>query len=96
MIETEVCLYLVSDRRIALLEKVIAFVALPRLGDFVKLANRKQGDHFAFSVVQVTHRENGRPEVWLQLTSSVGGRSKVDFFEDVELDEYVSEYRHEG
>src|SRR5438874_13728858 len=96
MIDADVSLYLVSRARIARLQKTVAFAALPRVREFVKLRNREQGDYFAFTVVQVTHREGGPPELWLQLTTFVGGRSVVDFFEDGELDEYVAGYGREG
>ena len=89
-------MYLASHSRLALFEKAVAFAALPRLGEFVKLCNREQGDYFAFSVVQVTHREGGRPEVWLNLITVVGGESVIDFFEDAELDEYIAGYTQEG
>jgi hypothetical protein len=96
MIDVDVSLYLVSRARIARLEKTLAFSGLPRVREFVKVRNREQGDYFAFMVVQVTHREGGPPELWLHLTSFVGGRSVIDFFEDAELDEYVEGYRQEG
>lgn len=96
MIEVEVSLYLASRERLARLQKSVAFAAMPRVSEFVKLVNREQGDYFAFTVVQITHREGGPPELWLQLTSLEGGRSVVDFFEDGELDEYVAGYKQEG
>ncbi|MBX9626383.1 MAG: hypothetical protein K2X82_21465 [Gemmataceae bacterium] len=96
MIEADVQLYLVSRERLARLQKTVGFAAMPRVGEFVKLRNHDQGDYFAFSVVQVTHREGGPPEVWLRLMSSVDGRSVPDFIEDGELDEYVTGYGHEG
>jgi hypothetical protein len=96
MIDAEVSLYLVSRARIARLQKTLAFGALPRVREFVKVRNRQQGDYFAFSVVQVTHREDGPPVLWLQMTSLVDGRSVVSFFEDAELDEYVTGYQQEG
>jgi hypothetical protein len=96
MIDAEVSLYLASRDRLARLQKAIAFAVLPRVREFVKVRNREQGDYFAFSVVQVTHREGGPPELWLQLTSVVGGRSVVSFIEDGELDEYVAGYKQEG
>lgn len=96
MIDAEVSLYLASRERLARLQKSIAFAALPRVHEFVKVRNREQGDYFAFTVVQVTHREGGPPELWLQLTTSVGGRSVVSFIEDGEFDEYVAGYKQEG
>jgi len=87
---------LVSPTRLARLQKSVAFSSLPRVREFVKLRNREQGDYFAFSVVQVTHREGGPPELWLHLTSFVGGQWVVDFFEEAELDEYVEGYKQEG
>lgn len=96
MIDTEVSLYLASRARLARLRKVVAFAALPRANEFVKLRNREQGDYFAFTVVQVTHREGGFPEVWLRLISVVETRSFVDLFEDGELDQYVASYVQEG
>jgi hypothetical protein len=96
MIEAEVSLYLVTRVRLARLQKTIAFRVLPRLREFVKVRNREQGDYFAFSVVQVTHREGGSPELWLHLTNFAGGRSVVSFLEDGELDEYLDGYKQEG
>jgi hypothetical protein len=69
---------------------------LPRVREFVKVRNREQGDYFAFTVVQVTHREGGPPELWLNLTTFVGGRSVISVIEDGELDEYVVSYTREG
>jgi hypothetical protein len=96
MIEAEVSLYLASRERLARLQKAVAFTVLPRVREFVKVRNREQGDYFAFTVVQVTHCEGGPPELWLQLTSFVQGRSVVSFIEDGELDEYVAGYKQEG
>ena len=95
MIETKVSLYLVSRARIARLQKPMEF-AVPRVREFVKLRNREQGDYFAFTVVQVTHREAGPPELWMHLTSLVEGRSVIDFLEDAELDGYIEGYKQEG
>ena len=96
MIDVDVSLYLISRARIPRLQKAVGFVVLPRVREFVKLKNREQGDYFAFTVVQVTHREGGPPELWLQMTSFIGGRSVVSFIEDGELDEYVAGYQQEG
>lgn len=96
MINVEVSLYLASRERLARLQKSVAFAALPRVREFVKVRNREQGDYFAFNVVQVTHREGELPELWLQLTNFVEGRSVVSFLEDCELDEYVVGYKLEG
>jgi hypothetical protein len=96
LIAVDVSLYLISRERIARLQKSVAFVALPRVGEFVKLRNREQGDYFAFSVVQVTHRDDGSPEILLRLTSSIDGQSVVSFIPDGELDEYLTGYEQEG
>lgn len=96
MIEAGVSLYLVSRDRLARLQKTVGFAALPRVREFVKLRNRDQGDYFAFTVVQVTHRESWPPELWLRLTTFVGGRSVADFIADSELDEYIAGYRQGG
>jgi hypothetical protein len=96
MVDADVFLYLVSRSRIARLQKRLSFSVLPRLREFVKVRNREEGDYFAFSVVQVTHREDDVPELWLQLTSLVGGRSVVSFVEDDELDEFIESYKQEG
>lgn len=96
MIDANVSLYLVSRARLALLEKSMAFADLPRVREFVRLRNREQGDYSAFTVVQVTHREGGEPEIWLFATSFVEGRSLVSFFEEDELDEYIASYQQEG
>ena len=96
MIESQVSLYLVSRERLALLHKSMGFPCLPNIREFVKLRNREQVDYFAFTVIQVTHREGGPPELWLQLTAFVDGRSVADFIEDGELDEYIAGYKQEG
>ncbi|MFM9960106.1 MAG: hypothetical protein ACKV2Q_02655 [Planctomycetaceae bacterium] len=95
MVDVKVSLYLVSHERIARLQKTLTLAVLPRRNEFVKLRTREQGDYFAFSVVQVTHREDGPPEIWLNLTSFVDGRSVADFIEDGELDEYIESYKQE-
>lgn len=96
MIDADVSLYLASRERLARLQKAVAFASLPRVREFVKVRNREQGDYFAFTVVQVTHREDGRPELWLHLTTFTEGRSVVSFIEDGELDELVAGYKQEG
>ena len=96
LINASVSLYLLSHSRIALLEKTISFPVLPRLHEFVKINNREQGDYFAFSVVQVTHREGGLPELWLKLITSLEGRDTEDYIDDAELDAYVAGYSREG
>jgi hypothetical protein len=96
MVEAKVSLYLVSRARLALLEKTVAFVALPRLREHVKFRNRELGDYFAFTVLQITHREGSLPELCLHSMSSIKGRSVVDFFQDAELEEYIKSYEVEG
>lgn len=96
MIEANVCLYLHSRSRIALLERKLSFHVLPRLHEHVKLKNREQGDYFAFEVVQITHRENEVPELWLVLPAGTENTFKVDFTADEELDDYVAGYSQEG
>lgn len=96
MIEADVCLYLASRLRLARLEKVVRFAVLPRVREYVKVRNHEQGDYFAFTVVQITHREDGRPELWLHLRTRARDKWVIDFFEDGELDEYVTGYELEG
>jgi hypothetical protein len=96
VIEADVSLYLASRARLARVQKVVAFAALPRLREHVKIRNCELGDYFAFSVMQVTHREGARPELWLHLTQWSNGRLVVDFIEDGELNEYVASYQQEG
>jgi len=96
MIDAKLSLYLISRERLARLQKTVAFATLPRLREFVKIRNREQGDYFAFTVVQITHREDGPPELWLFLTSLVSFRQVASFLPDVELDEYIAGYKQEG
>jgi hypothetical protein len=96
MVQANVSLYLISRQRIARLEKIVRFPVLPRTGEFVKVTNREKGDYFAFTVVQVTHRESRPPELWLKLIATENGRSVVSFIEEDELDDYVVSYRKEG
>ena len=96
MVEAQVSLYLASHARLARLEKTVAFMALPRIREHVKLRNRELGDNFAFTVVQITHREDSLPELWLHSMSFINGRSVVDFFQDAELEEYIKSYQAEG
>src|SRR5215469_1741963 len=96
MIEAKVFLYLVSRERIIRLEKVIGFEAFPRLYEFLKIRNAKGLDHFAYQVVQVTHLEGDKPELWAHATSFTNGKSVVSFFGDDELDDYVQSYVDAG
>lgn len=96
MIDTKLFLYLASRERLARLSKIVKFAVLPRMHEYIKVRNRQMGDYFAFTVVQITHREDGPPELWMYLKSFVNGRSVIDFTVDSELDEYVRSYEQEG
>ena len=89
-----VFLYLVSESRLAFLQKEVEFHALPRKNEWVKLRNREKGDYFAFEVLEVTHREGGLPEVTLNVLKC--SETEYELFEEEELDEYIASYAAEG
>jgi len=94
MVECLVRLYLDSATRLCLLEKAIPFSAIPRVGEWLKLANRELGDYFPFRVGEITHREGSLPELALDRLPPPDG--KPGAFDESELDEYVGAYRAEG
>lgn len=96
MIEAKVSLYLISRERIILLQKVVGFHVLPRLYEFIKVRNEKDGDYFAYQITQVTHREGDLPELWAMVASFTEGKSIVSFFDDGELDGLSKSYADEG
>ena len=93
MVEVDAVMYLVSSERIARLEKCMPFSVMPRVGEFVKINNREEGDYFAFQVTQVTHRESSsRPEIWLRLMALVNGVSQEDLLSNEALDTFSKSY----
>jgi len=94
MVRCLVRMYLDSPSRLVLLEKTVDFHALPRTGEWLKLANSEMGDYFAFRVAEVTHREGSLPELMLDRLSAPDGKSTA--FDEDELDEYVTSYLAEG
>ena len=87
-------MYLDSPTRLCRLEKVVEFETLPRVDEFLKVANRELGDYFPFRVVEITHRENALPEMMLGRLPP--GEGKQAAFGEMELDEYVQSYVAEG
>ncbi len=95
MVRASVRLYLPSDTRLAFLEKEIEFSAMPRVGEWIKFKNDQVGDYFAFRVREVTHRENGIPDVMMEPMEDANGKPEFAGREQ-ELDEYVQSYVQEG
>ena len=89
-------MYMATPKRLVRLTKRLSFCTLPRLNEFIKIKNSALGDHFAFLVVQITHKEDGFPEVWIHTSSFVDGRSQISFWPEEELDDWVSSYAKEG
>ncbi len=96
MIPTVVRLYLNSKERIVQLRKIVRFASLPRTREFVKFRNREGGDYFAFTVMQITHHEQGCPEIVVQLRTKTQDRNTASFLPDEELDSYAKNYANEG
>lgn len=92
----EVTMYLISKSRIVRLYKILKFETLPRMGEFLKIRNKKLGDYFSFSITQIIQREDDIPEIWIQMTSLVNRKSLISFWPEEELDEYMSSYQEEG
>ncbi len=92
MISVSISLYLESTTRLARLEKIVEFHALPRTDEYVKLRNREMGDYFAFQVTQVTHRELGL--VNIRLREPLGDSD--DRRDEAELDEWIQSYIRES
>jgi hypothetical protein len=94
VIKALVRMYLDSPTRLCRLEKVVEFEALPRAGEWLKLANAERGDYFAFGIRDITHREGQGPEVTLnKLPPSEG---QLAAFDEAELDSYVASYIGSG
>ncbi len=68
---------------------------VPRVGEFVKFANKELGDYFAYPVKQVTYRESGQIEVWTKLLDNIDDRG-YSFEDESEFDEYLASYLAEG
>ena len=47
-------------------------------------------------VVQVTHQEDGIPELWIHTTSYVDGRLQIQFWPEEEFDESIASYEKQG
>lgn len=92
----DVTMYMVTPKRIVRLAKRMSFSSLPRLNEFIKVKNGSLGDYFAFLVVQVTHQEDGFPELWIHTSSLVDGRAQISFWPEEELDDWISSYVKEG
>jgi|SRR5579859_3514647 len=96
MIEIEVALYLISEKRTALLEKRIQLPVVPRVGECIKFRNAQLGDYFTFNVEQVTHRESGIPEIWATTRQITELKIKESPWDDGELDGDIATYVNEG
>src|SRR5688572_26939324 len=94
MLQCLVHLYLDSPSRLVLLTKLVEFHAMPRVGEWVKLANAELGDYFPFRIGEVTHREGSWPEVMLDKLPAQ--HAALAAFSEVELDEYVASYLVDG
>ena len=92
----DVAMYMATPKRLVRLTKRMSFSTLPRLNEFIKVKNESLGDYFAFLVVQVTHKEDGSPELWIHTSSFVDGRSQISFWPEEELDDWISSYAKEG
>lgn len=88
-------IYLATKTRWVHLEKTLELPAVPRVGEFVKFANSRMGDYFAFEISEVTYREGGRVEVMTALLNDVDARM-YSFDDEAEFDEYYSSYLAEG
>jgi len=87
IVRASVRLYLAGDGDLAFLEKEVKFSSLPRVGEFVKLKSKELGNYFAIRVAEITHVEEGTPDVMLET---------LDLPPSAELDEYIASYRKEG
>lgn len=96
MIDIDVALYFDTETRIIRLEKRICLPLLPRVGESIKFANSELGDYFAFTVEQVTHRENGIPEIWATTHELTEWKTKRCHWDTDDLDSDVSSYLEEG
>jgi hypothetical protein len=85
-VRASVRLYLAGDGELALLEKEIEFPSLPLVGEFVKLKNRGLGSYFAIRVAEITHVEEGTPDVMLETLE----------LPPSELEQYIASYGKEG
>ena len=95
MIEVEFSIWIASKTRWAHLSKNTTMPAMPRVGEFVKFCNEKQGDYFAWKISQVTYRESGKIEVWTELLDNVDERG-YSFDAEDEFDEYFQSYIAQG
>ena len=68
---------------------------MPRVGEFLKLANRKVGDYFSWEVTDVTYREGGSVEIATELLENIQDRG-FSFETEEEFDEYLNSYIAEG
>jgi len=90
-VDIEFSIWLASKTRWAHLTKTIEMPVVPRVGEFVKFGNKKQGDYFAWRVTQVTYRESGQIEVWTELLDNIDDR-RYSFETEEEFDQYVNSY----
>ncbi len=95
VMDVEFSIWLATRTRWAHLTKAISMSAVPRVGEFVKFANKELGDYFAYSVKQVTYRESGQIEVWTELLENIDDRG-YSFEDETEFDEYLASYVAEG
>ena len=69
--------------------------AIPRIGEFVKFTNNKQGDYFSWKVTEITYRESGDIDIRTELLDNVDNRG-YSFETEDEFDAYYQSYLHEG
>jgi hypothetical protein len=95
-IAADVAMYMATPKRLVRLTKRLSFCTLPRLNEFIKIKNQSLGDYFAFLVVQITHKEDGVPELWIHTSTFLNGRTQISFWPEEELDDWIASYEDEG
>jgi len=88
-------IYLASRTHWVHLKKVIRWVVVPRVGEFIKFKNDGVGDYFAHQVMSVEYRETGEIEVMMELLENVDDRM-YSFEGEAEFLEYYNSYLSEG
>lgn len=96
LINVECNIYLASITRWVHLQKTVAFVAVPRVGEFIKFKNAGVGDYFGWEVRDVTYREDGNKiELTVKLLDDIDNRG-YSFEQEEEFDGYLQSYLDEG
>lgn len=95
-IEVNLVIQMKTEKKIATLKKLSMFPFLPRIGETVENPNDDIGSYFSFTVINVDHKVEATPEVWLTMKKVEYDNLVDDYWPEDCFDEDVNSYIENG